>query len=184
MGAHEHGTTPPASGDIVSANIPPESQGDFSAARSGSLFASPAYRDPYSEEAAEDLGALSPSSRNRGQSFADRLGHVFSASPKQAHPPFDFEPPEVRSPPLSATKQRFAALSPFRGGGRDRSSERKSSGEQEHRVPHPRGPRDMQARDEEEALFYKNDDAFDDKSDDEHVHMGGRVEQYDSRDEL
>ncbi|GAA5988044.1 hypothetical protein JCM10908_002040 [Rhodotorula pacifica] len=188
-GAHEHQPSPPPSGDIASIGVAGAAGGDFSAARSGSLFASNAYRDPYAEDVTED-GALTPTTRSRGASIADRLGSVFSSSPKTAHPPFDFEPHSLRSPPLSATKHRFTTLSPFRtggsgdsGGGQRGSSRERQVGEHDHRVPHPRGPRDMQARDEEAALVARDDD-FDEKSDDEHVNMGGRLEQYDSRDEL
>ena len=42
----------------------------------------------------------------------------------------------------------------------------------------------MQARDEEAALVSQEADDFDEKSDDEHVNFGGRLEQYDSRDQL
>lgn len=181
-GTHEHGSglTPPHSGDITAVGARDEG-GDFTAARSGSIFASHEYKDPYAEDLGQDSGALSPSARSRGHSFADRLGNVFGASSRTS--PADFEPPEVRSPPLSATKQRFSALSPFRGGNRQNSRDR-TSAEHEHRVPHPRGPRDRQAREEEEALVMKEDEAGDEKSDDEHVNMGGPLDAYDSRDEL
>ncbi|GAA5881083.1 hypothetical protein JCM3774_003006 [Rhodotorula dairenensis] len=205
VGSHEHqtGLTPPTSGDITSARAAEES---FSAARSGSLFASKAYRDPYAadEDVVTEDGVLSPTTRSRNASFASRLGHAFgsgSSSPKSAyrHPGFDSEPHKIpRSPPPSATKHRFTTLSPFRGGGHGGDGARANSRERGggaggtsdhdhggHRVPHPRGPRDMQARDEEAALVSQEDD-FDEKSDDddEHVNMGGRLEHYDSRDEL
>lgn len=186
-GSHEHqtGLTPPSSGDITSVRA----EDTFSAARSGSVFASKAYRDPYAEDVPED-GVLSRTAQSRTASFASRLGHAFSTSPRSAHPGFEFAPDTPRSPPPSATKHRFTTLSPFRSVGSGSDSARSPSDHDHggHRVPHPRGPRDMQARDEEAALVSQEDD-FDEKSDhddddEQHVNMGGRLEQYDSRDEL
>ncbi|GAA5867009.1 hypothetical protein JCM8547_008407 [Rhodosporidiobolus lusitaniae] len=200
---------PPSSATSSQFPTSPLGKGDFSAARSGSLFSSPAYLDPYSDKAVieeEENGgrsgsptsytAYSPdspraqtlprrqdssrtSSTTTRPSLAERLGSAFSSSSPNLHAHDFGAPPEQggdsKTLPSSATRRHF--------GG-------------DHRVPHPRGPRDLDAH-ESEALVSsdergrdsldgngrgRRDSSSDDEEGDEA--LGGRLETYDSRDQL
>ncbi|GAA5891789.1 hypothetical protein JCM6882_006208 [Rhodosporidiobolus microsporus] len=231
-GAHQHLEQPRAEGshqhrDITSPGFPPlsaqpssplaqqQSEG-YSAARSGSLFSTSQYLDPYTDDpsdpASGSAGDFSPSfsssspkaqtlprrqdssnsavgSDGRPRSLASRLTSAFGASsPSLASHDFapsqeDLErgqsapggPGEARSPPSSSTRGRFAI--PGLGG----------RGESAHRVPHPKGPEDLEAQ-ESEALVGPGSPSrrrhSTSSEEDDRGEMGGRLETYDSRDVL
>jgi hypothetical protein len=82
--------------------------------------------------------------------------------------------------PSSATRRFFGGGG---GGGRERENSQQS-----HRVPHPKGPRDLEAQ-ESEALVSggedgqhrRNESASTESSDDEGGARLGRIDTYDSQ---
>ncbi|GAA6032531.1 hypothetical protein JCM8097_004802 [Rhodosporidiobolus ruineniae] len=196
-GQHTHRdiTSPGA----ASSNFPtsPLSAGGFSAARSGSLFSSSRYQDPYAEGGGSDAGDYGgdgatqyapdspkahtlPRRRDTGGSggdgrptLLDRLGSAFGASSPQlaSH---DFAPnaeeaERSATAPTSATRHRFMIPS-LSAGSRDSS---------QHRVPHPKGPSDLEAQ-ESEALVSEKEPRGSTSSDDEDENRLRRMETYDS----
>lgn len=136
-GTHTHRSSlPVVTGDIGDAPSHGPSQGDFSGARSGSLFASSAYRDPYAEQQQQPASPTTngPPSYMR-QSLAQRLGSAFSSSSpdlieKDFNPAFTPEDTPATAP--LPGRRRFA-LSPVRKGSREASPGRTGAG-----VPHRR----------------------------------------------
>lgn len=207
-GAHQHR-------DISSQHLPtsPLSAVDFSPARSGSVFSTSAYLDPYSEsEGGEQTPTPQsgfhsntvpfpsspnpqtfprrhqPSRSSSGQSLADRLGSTFAASTPDVSSQ-DFA--DSDRPAADRTRGVSAATLPS-------SATRRFFGAKEashpHRVPHPKGPRDLEAQesqalvgeegDGEDGLHRRNESASTSASgsDDEGggAHFS-RVETYDSQ---
>lgn len=182
-GTHTHRSSlPVVTGDIGDAPSHGPSQGDFSGARSGSLFASSAYRDPYAEQQQQPASPTTngPPSYMR-QSLAQRLGSAFSSSSpdlieKDFNPAFTPEDTPATAP--LPGRRRFA-LSPVRKGSREASPGRTGAG-----VPHPKGPRDAEARDEEEALVRQESRRGSSDGEDEDEEGGAELERYDTRDML
>ncbi|GAA5924276.1 hypothetical protein JCM3775_005644 [Rhodotorula graminis] len=178
-GTHVHQSSFP----VATSDVGDAATGDFSAARSGSLFASPAYRDPYAEQPA----SLTSTSHSR-QSLAQRLGSAFSpSSPDIAEKDFNpaFAAVDVPGTAPLPSRGRFA-LSPLRKGSREASPARTGAG-----VPHPRGPRDAEAMGEEEALVGRQElgrrvgsAGSSDGEDDDDEADGSQLERYDTRDML
>ncbi|BGP40884.1 hypothetical protein JCM10450v2_004889 [Rhodotorula kratochvilovae] len=176
-GSHMHRSTlPSATSDIGESPTASPPRSDFSGARSGSLFSTSAYEDPYA-----DTPASPPHSASSRPSLAKRLGSAFASSSPDltsqdfapAYTPAD----EPATAPASGGRSRFA-LPPFRKGSREPSPSRTGAG-----VPHPKGPRDEQARGEEEALVTRGRRGSAGSSSDEEE-TGAELERYDTRDVL
>ncbi|GEM07933.1 DUF803 domain membrane protein [Rhodotorula toruloides] len=196
-GSHVHVPHTLSTGDIASPGLPPSrfssstvtpDRAEFSAARSGSVFANSAYVDPYNEaeqghrSASPPLGsATSPrrqgTSDSGSRSLAERLGSVFgSSSPDLKSGEFV---QQSHDPPPSASRSRFA-LSPFRRNT-PQDHEQDSSIAKDHRVPYPKAAKgDIEARGEEEALVPGRGRSGSVSSDEE----GADLETVDTRDEL
>ncbi|GJN91225.1 hypothetical protein Rhopal_004243-T1 [Rhodotorula paludigena] len=171
-------------------------QGDFSIARSGSLFADKAYADPFSEENASAAGTsghglAGPQRQGTGDlgarpTLAQRLSSAFStSSPDLASQDFAPAPDAAPSTAPAGSRGRFS-LSPFGRGGARRSMSPpgeamngSTGAPRDHRVAHPRGPRDAEAQAEEEALVPRRASV-----DSEPDGLGPPLEQYDTRDAL
>ncbi|GAA5836674.1 hypothetical protein JCM11251_002693 [Rhodosporidiobolus azoricus] len=225
-GSHEHrDITSPGFPPLSASNRPTsplaqqQSEG-FSAARSGSLFSTSQYLDPYSDDPSgpasgndfspalvsspsfsssspsaqtfprrQDSGGLSADGRSR--SLASRLSSAL-AGPNPDVASLDFAAGDAehgvaggtKSPPPSSTRGRFAIPG---------LSTRSDSGHN-HRVPHPKGPEDLEAQ-ESQALVGGMDSptrgsgrrgsTSSEGEDEADVGtLGGRLETYDSRDVL
>ncbi|GAA6052172.1 hypothetical protein NBRC10513_002713, partial [Rhodotorula toruloides] len=151
-GSHVHVPHTLSTGDIASPGLPPSrfssstvatpDRADFSAARSGSVFANSSYVDPYNEEehgrrsASPPLGSATyprrqGTSDSGSRSLAERLTSVFGASsPDLTSREVSQQP---HDPPPSASRSRFA-LSPFRRNT-PQDHEQELSSAKDHRVP-------------------------------------------------
>lgn len=195
-GSHVHVPHTYSTGDIASPGLPPSrfssatvtpDRAEFSAARSGSVFANSAYVDPYNEEGdthhtSPPLGAATyprrqGTSDSGSRSLAERLTSVFgSSSPDLISREFSQQP---HDPPTSASRSRFA-LSPFRRNA-PQDPEHELNGAQDHRVPYPKAAKgDDEARGEEEALVPRRRRSGSMSSDE----GGADLETVDTRDEL
>ncbi|GAA5974999.1 hypothetical protein JCM5350_004537 [Sporobolomyces pararoseus] len=181
-GSHVHLPPPvPDAGDLSSAvftspPIPSPTSGAFSAARSGSVFSTSAYADPYSTEAQEEPSNLGPGRfpRSPGQ-------HILPSSSTLRDEPLSISDSTTASTLANATsptRHRFA-LPSF---PRPRSRSRTTSDNNSHRGSRPKGPADLEET-ESEALVSRGGEHqnSDDEGDEE---LGGRLEQYDTRDQL
>ncbi|GAA6051456.1 hypothetical protein JCM3770_004541 [Rhodotorula araucariae] len=190
-GTHVHRATfPAATSDIGESPTGSLPRADFSGARSGSLFSSSAYEDPYANAPPASPPLSAGGSASSRMSLAKRLGSAFASSSPDLTS-YDFAPAAAGGdPPASAAasggRSRFA-LPPFRKGSREASPARMGAG-----VPHPRGPRDAQARSEEEALVARGSgrrgsaaSSSDEEGEGEaEVEEGTELERFDTRDVL
>ncbi|GAA5969865.1 hypothetical protein JCM21900_005547 [Sporobolomyces salmonicolor] len=189
-GSHLHTSAatsiPPLSADITSSTV-----SDFSAARSGSLFSTSAYTDPFTTPDLDNpttptVGsppfprsprayAVPRPSRAGSSSPGHRLSSDFPPSTRPIH--HDSSVPD--SPTPTPTRHRFAL--PSFGP----SSRARTPSNQDHRAPHPKGPRDLEEQ-ESEALVRQaesgNESGESEGEGDES--LGGRLEMFDSRDVL
>ncbi|GAA5873020.1 hypothetical protein JCM16303_006916 [Sporobolomyces ruberrimus] len=185
-GSHMHLPPPiPDSGDLSSATFssPPipsptsRESGTFSAARSGSVFSTSAYADPYS----------TPTSRGEDNDRSDLGPGRFPRSPGQHTLPSSSTLREeeaslsnsdsTASNVTNPTRHRFAL--PFAPRSRSRSRTA-SDNNNSHRSSRPKGPADLEET-ESEALVNRGRDEHLSEDEDE---LGGRLEQYDTRDQL
>ncbi|GAA6023085.1 hypothetical protein JCM11491_002328 [Sporobolomyces phaffii] len=185
-GSHVHLPPPvPDAGDLSSAvfTSPPipspksTESGTFSAARSGSVFSTAAYADPYAAGNAGEDPNLGPGRfpRSPGQ-------HVLPSSSTVQGEPLSISDSTRTESNLanvtSPTRHRFALPSFPRPHSRSRTTSETNL----HRGARPKGPADLEET-ESEALVGRAGDArhSDDEGDDD---LGGRLEQYDTRDQL
>jgi hypothetical protein len=170
----------PDSGDLSSAvfTSPPipspksTESGTFSAARSGSVFTTSAYADPYSTETQQEELGPGRFPRSPGQ-------HILPSSSTRDEPLSISDSTKsgtTLANVTSPTRHRFALPSFPRTQSRSRTTSATNS----HRGAHPKGPADLEET-ESEALVSREDRQSDEEGDDE---LGGRLEQYDTRDQL
>ncbi|GAA6059478.1 hypothetical protein JCM10212_002221 [Sporobolomyces blumeae] len=205
-GTHTH--LPPISGDIstttfTSPPLPSPRSTDsttFSAARSGSVFSTSAYADPYATDA-PDASTAPTFPRSPGR-------HVLPTTSSTHDQPLSISPSSASNlaTVTSPTRHRFALPSfPKRprsrsrtrssgaGGGGAITKQGSNSNLNDRRNPHPKGPSDLEAM-ESEALVSRQDRDVDGRDRDGHSdgddeagsgsEFGGRLEQYDTRDQL
>ncbi|GAA5889355.1 hypothetical protein JCM5296_006338 [Sporobolomyces johnsonii] len=187
-GAHVHTSTAPSIAPL-SADI--TTDGDFSAARSGSLFSTSAYTDPFTtpdlDNPTTPIAGSPPFPRSPGAHTLPRQSRTGSSSPGRRRSSSDFSPstPQIHhdSPTPTPTRHRFALPSFGSSSGRARSP---PTTHQDHRAPHPKGPRDLEEQ-ESEALVRRHVESGDESGEGEGERdesLGGRLEQFDSRDVL
>ncbi|CEQ41386.1 SPOSA6832_03079 [Sporobolomyces salmonicolor] len=191
-GSHVHTSAapsiPPLSADITSSTV-----SDFSAARSGSLFSTSAYTDPFTtpdlDNPTTPTVGSPPFPRSRGAYAVPRPSRAGSSSP--SHRLSSDFPPSTRpihhdssvpdSPTPTPTRHRFAL--PSFGP----SSRARTPSNQDHRAPHPKGPRDLEEQ-ESEALVRQaesgNESGESESEGEGDESLGGRLEMFDSRDVL
>ncbi|BGP16982.1 hypothetical protein JCM10213_007428 [Rhodosporidiobolus nylandii] len=177
----------------------------FSAARSGSVFATSAYTDPYADSLAPSRDASFADSSKaqthpQRQAFASsgslaaQLNSSFAAS--SPHLPrdvtsLDFAPsassgdlergssaPGASTASASAPPTRHRFMLP--SFSRDSTSLDLGAGGHGHRVPHPKGPRDLEEQ-ESESLVQRRDSSSEDEGEGAELR---RMETYDSSDRL
>ncbi|GAA5897880.1 uncharacterized protein JCM6883_000850 [Sporobolomyces salmoneus] len=177
-GSHVHLPPPiPDSGDLSSAvfTSPPipsptsrESDG-FSAARSGSVFST---SDPYANEEEPHLGP-GRFPRSPGQ-------HTLPSSSTLREEPLSTSTTAASNLAnvVSPTRHRFALPSFTRSRSRSRTTSENNS----HRSARPKGPADLEETESEALVGREGEHRNSDDEDEEG--LGGRLEQYDTRDQL
>lgn len=176
----------PDSGDLSSAifTSPPipspksTESGTFSAARSGSVFSTSAYADPYSTTQ-ENLGpGHFPRSPGR---------HILPSSSTLKDQSLSSSDPtaSVLANATSPTRHRFALPSFPRARERSRT---RSDQNNDHRGNRPKGPADLEEMESEALVSSREEDGrhSDDEGDDGdgESELGERLEKYDTRDQL
>ncbi|GAA6009340.1 hypothetical protein JCM10207_004355 [Rhodosporidiobolus poonsookiae] len=203
-GTHTHRDLSPSGLPSSAPAVPtsPLSKEAYSSDRSSSLFVNSSYMDPYAEEAHHSEGDPSFPSSPRAQtlprrqgsspkpSLAEQLGGSFASSSPDLIAR-DFSPsaedlergssaPGGTSASAPPTRHRFMIPSFRRDSG---STDGHGAGA--HRVPHPKGPRDLEEQESEALVSGAQQERRDSTSDEEGgAELGGRLECYDSRDQL
>ena len=182
-GSHMHLPPPvPDSGDLSSAifTSPPipspksTESGTFSAARSGSVFSTSAYADPYSTTTPQENLGPGHFPRSPGR-------HILpsSSTPRDQSLSSSDSTASVLANATSPTRHRFALPSFPRARERSRT---RSDNNNDHRGNRPKGPADLEEM-ESEALVSSREEDGDDEGEDG-SELGGRLEKYDTRDQL